>query len=72
LLQQFVEAARKDLHESFNGRRAPLLSTSRVAVEAGAAMCQIVGAALLSKDKEYAPAVTRLDVRHLNAYQHPL
>jgi GNAT superfamily N-acetyltransferase len=54
---QFVEAACKDLHESFNGRRAPLLSASRVAVEAGAATSQMVGAALVSKDKGYGPVL---------------
>ncbi len=54
---QFREAARKDLHESFHGRRGSLLPASRVALgthDSGEATA-LIGAALLSRDAGYGP-----------------
>lgn len=53
---QFEEAARKDLYESFHGRRGPLLPASRVALD-GSETPQLIGAALLSRDAEYGPVL---------------
>ncbi len=57
--EQFREAARKDLYESFHGRRGPLLPASRVALgphdSHGAP--QLIGAALLSRDADYGPVL---------------
>lgn len=58
--QEYLEAARSDLHESFRGRRAPLLAASRVAVAAEAMGEGLVGAALLSRDREYGPVLDLL------------
>jgi putative acetyltransferase len=54
---RFHEAARKDLHDSFRGRRAPLLAASRVAVDTGEGESQLIGAALLSRDESYGPVL---------------
>jgi GNAT superfamily N-acetyltransferase len=60
--RQFAKAARDDLHESFAGRRAPLLAASRVALVQGANGESLVGAALLSRDSEYGPVMDLLFV----------
>lgn len=59
----FLDAARRDLHESFIGRRAPVLAASRVAAAAEVTGEQLVGAALLSQDQEYGPVLDLLFVR---------
>jgi GNAT superfamily N-acetyltransferase len=61
--EQFHDAARRDLSESFRGRRAPLLHASRVAVAAETMEEQLVGAALLSHDQEYGPVLDLLFIR---------
>jgi GNAT superfamily N-acetyltransferase len=61
--EQFCEAAMRDLHESFAGRRAPLLAASHVAVAADAGGAHVEGAALLSADREYGPVLDLLFVR---------
>lgn len=60
--QEYIEAARADLRESFRGRRAPLLAASRLAVAAEATGERLVGAALLSRDREYGPVLDLLFV----------
>jgi GNAT superfamily N-acetyltransferase len=57
---QFLDAARLDLRKSFTGQRAPLLTASRVAVAPTATGEQLVGAALLSRDREYGPVLDLL------------
>jgi GNAT superfamily N-acetyltransferase len=60
---QFLDAARRDLHESFTGHRAPLLAATRVAVATEAMGEQLVGAALLSRDREYGPVLDLLFIK---------
>ena len=59
----FLDAARSDLRKSFSGHRAPLLAASRVAVIATATGEQRVGAALLSREREYGPMLDLLFIR---------
>jgi ribosomal protein S18 acetylase RimI-like enzyme len=54
---RFHEAARKDLGESFHGRRGSLLAASRVAINTRGATSQLIGAALLSRDSGYGPVL---------------
>jgi len=54
---RFHEAARKDLSESFRGRRGSLLAASRVAVTLLNGTPQLIGAALLSRDSGYGPVL---------------
>ena len=61
--EQFLHAARRDLRESFSGHRAPLLTATRVAVAPAATGAQCVGAALLSRDREYGPVLDLLFIR---------
>jgi GNAT superfamily N-acetyltransferase len=60
---QFLDAARRDLRNSFTGHRAPLLVASRVAVATEVMGELHVGAALLSRDREYGPALDLLFIR---------
>lgn len=60
--EQFRDAAVIDLRASFIGQRAPLLVASRVA-EANAPGGILVGAALLSRDREYGPVLDLLLIR---------
>jgi L-amino acid N-acyltransferase YncA len=60
---KFLDAARRDLRESFTGHRAPLLAAARVAVATEATGAQPVGAALLSRDQEYGPVLDLLFIR---------
>src|SRR2546421_1423969 len=62
---QFLDAARRDLRDSFTGHRAPLLTAARVAVATEATGEQLVGAALLSRDREYGPVLDLLFIRPL-------
>jgi GNAT superfamily N-acetyltransferase len=57
---QMLDAARRDLRESFTGRRAPLLAAARVAVATDTPDASRVGAALLSRDREYGPVLDLL------------
>jgi GNAT superfamily N-acetyltransferase len=66
--EQFHTEARNDLREGFTGRRAPLLAASRVAVAPVAEESQLVGAALLSCDREYGPVLDLLFIR--SAWHH--
>jgi RimJ/RimL family protein N-acetyltransferase len=61
--EQFHDAARRDLSESFTGRRAPLLVASRVGVATEIVGEQLVGAALLSRDQEYGPVLDLLFIK---------
>jgi ribosomal protein S18 acetylase RimI-like enzyme len=61
----FLDAARRDLRESFTGHRAPLLAAARVAVATEATGAQLVGAALLSREREYGPMLDLLFIRPL-------
>jgi L-amino acid N-acyltransferase YncA len=61
--EQFLDAARRDVRDSFTGRRAPLLAASRVAVATEATGDQLVGAALLSRDQGYGPVLDLLFIR---------
>jgi GNAT superfamily N-acetyltransferase len=61
----FLDAARCDLRESFTGHRAPLLAAARVAVATEASGAPLVGAALLSHDREYGPMLDLLFIRSL-------
>ena len=61
--ERFVEAARRDLRESFRGHRGALLPASRVAVESEAAHAPPVGAALLSRDSGYGPVLDLIFIR---------
>ena len=61
--EQFHEAARKDLRESFTGRRAPLLSAAHVAVDTDGTASQIIGAALISREQEYGPILDLIFIR---------
>lgn len=54
---RFHEAAQKDLWESFHGRRSPLLSASRVAVDARGGAPELIGVALVSRDAGYGPVL---------------
>ena len=58
--EKMHDAARRDLRESFTGRRAPLLAAARVAVATEAPDAPLVGAALLSRDREYGPVLDLL------------
>src|SRR5438876_2331909 len=58
--EKMHDAARRDLRESFTGHRAPLLAAARVAVATAAADAPLVGAALLSRDREYGPVLDLL------------
>ena len=58
--EKMHDAARRDLRESFTGRRAPLLAAARVAVAADMPDAPLVGAALLSRDREYGPVLDLL------------
>ena len=61
--ERLLDAARRDLREGFTGHRAPLLPASRVAVATEATGEQLVGAALLSRDREYGPVLDLLFIR---------
>jgi GNAT superfamily N-acetyltransferase len=61
--EQFLDAARRDLRDSFTGHRAPPLPASRVAVATEAMDERLVGAALLSRDQEYGPVLDLLFIR---------
>jgi GNAT superfamily N-acetyltransferase len=58
--EKMHDAARRDLRESFTGHRAPLLAAARVAVATDAPDAPLVGAALLSRDREYGPVLDLL------------
>jgi len=60
--EKMHDAARRDLCESFTGHRAPLLAAARVAVATEAPDTPLVGAALLSRDREYGPVLDLLFV----------
>lgn len=61
--EQCLDAARRDLRDSFTGHRAPLLTASRVAVATEAMGEQLVGGALLSRDQEYGPVLDLVFIR---------
>jgi L-amino acid N-acyltransferase YncA len=65
---RFRESARKDLGESFHGRRGPLLAASRVAVDLRGKTPQLIGAALLSHDSGYGAVLDLIFV--LPAWHH--
>jgi GNAT superfamily N-acetyltransferase len=58
--ERMSDAARRDLRESFTGRRAPLLGAARVAVDAETVDTPLVGAALVSRDRQYGPVLDLL------------
>ena len=58
--ERMYDAARRDLRESFTGRRAPLLAAARVAVDAETVDTPLVGAALVSRDRQYGPVLDLL------------
>src|SRR5262247_3563772 len=51
--ERMHDAARPDLRESFAGRRAPLLAAAHVAGAGDAPDAPLVGAALISCDRQY-------------------